>query len=172
MVNVPWYRGLWDIVRSPRLLPLIRPSERFFGLIVLTSGLASIAQGLDYVVRPEDTSFALTVIEEALPLDFWGWSFILFSAIAIIGDLFDVWPFAIFGHGALFICYTAFGLGIGWSLILDWKGYGWQTGVLYIGVGLFHAMVADGCYDEWAKEWKKPPPPVEIKGVGDGHTDL
>jgi hypothetical protein len=169
MTDVPWYRGLWNMFRSPRLLPFIEVSKNFFGLVVLSSGLASIGQGLDYVVRPQDSSFALTVLERAIPLDYWGWSFILFASFAVIGGIFDVWPLAIFGHGALAACYVAFGVGVGWSLLTDWHGYGWQLGLLYFGVGMFHAMVADGCYDEWAKEWKKPPPPVELKGVGDGH---
>lgn len=157
---------------SPRFLPAVQPSAKFFSLVVLTSTVASIAQGLDYIVRPADKAWTLTTLEQALPLDFWGYLFIIFAGFALLGGIFDAWPFAIFGHGCLCICYSAFGVGVAWSMITEWKGYGWQTGVLYFGVGVFHAMVADGCYDEWAKEWKFPPPPIEIKGVGDGQSDL
>ena len=135
------------------------------------AGISSVFQGLDYLARPAESAWNLTVMERVFPLGVWGYLFIVISALAIIGDTFQIWPFAIFGHGSLFICYSTFGLGVFVSLMLDWRGYGWQLGFLYFGVGLFHAMVADGCYDEWAKEWEGPPTATDsVKG--DGRTRI
>lgn len=162
MPETSFWRGLRTKLSSPRIPPAVIPSQFFQGVVILMAGIASIFQGLDYIARgiivnPNDTAWALTVVEKALPFEIWGYGFIVFSLLAIIGDTFQVWPFAIFGHGALFICYSTIGVGVFASLMLEWKGYGWQLGFLYAGVGLFHAMVADGCYDQWAREWDHPP---------------
>jgi len=172
MEEIPWYRGIWSKLLHPRLLPVLRLDVTLVGIVVLASGVASITQGLDYVVRPPESSWALTFLERALPLDFWGWCFILFASCAVVGNSFQFWPLAIFGHGALFISYSSFAFGVGWSVITDWRGYGWQTGILYLGIGMFHALIADACYDTWASEWKEPPPPIELKDTDDGQSDL
>lgn len=157
MPETSLYRGLLKKLGTPRIPPALMPSQFFMGIVILTSGVASVAQGLDYIFRPQTAAWTLSVVERALPMAVWGWAFVIIAVIAVIGDTFRIWPFAIFGHGALYISYTALGVGVFASLALDWRGYGWQLGILYCGVGLFHAMVADGCYDQWAREWEKAP---------------
>lgn len=171
MPETSWIRGLLKKLQHPRIPPAVLPSQFFQGIVILASGIASVFQGLDYIARPEDATFTLTVMERAFHLDIWGYAFIAFSLFAIVGDTFQIWPFAIFGHGSLAIAYSMFGFGVFVSIALDWHGYGWQLGFLYLGVGMFHAMVADGCYDEWAREWERPPTSTDSV-EGDGHKYL
>lgn len=150
---------------------MLNPSGRMLGAVMLLSVFVAISQGSDYIARPTDTAPTLSVAESALDFDFWGGIFLFFASLALAGALFSVWPVAIIGHGVLAFNYLAISLGVFWSLIDNWQGYGWNTGVIYISFAIFHALVADGCYDEWAREWKHVPPSVGL--VEDrGHSDL
>ena len=166
MPETAWYKRICSKISRPKIPPAIQPSQFCVGLTILISGLSSVAQGLDYIARPQEDTWQLNVIEGAFPLDIWGYLFIIFAVFAIIGDTFNIWPIATFGHGALFISYSAIGLGVVWSLILNWHGYGWQLALLYTGVGMFHAMVADGCYDEWVREWDRAPRVKSVRNDG------
>ena len=149
---------VWAKLRLGPRLPRLYPSEKVVGTIVLVSIFVAYFQGLDYVLRPPDSSFTVSFIEASLSMDAWGWMFGIFASVAFIGIIFEIWPLAVVGHGLLACLYFAFSLGSWISLIIDWQGWGWQLAALYGGLAIFHAFVSDGCYDEWAKEWKRPPP--------------
>ena len=161
-----WYKRLWAKISRPKIPPAIRPNQFIVGSVILMSVIASVSQGFDYIARPQEEAWTLSVIEQALPLDVWGWLFVVFAVFALIGDTFNIWPMATFGHGALSIAYIAIGTGVVWSLILNWHGYGWQLAFLYVGVGMFHVMVADGCYDEWVREWDRAPRVKSVRNDG------
>lgn len=167
MVEIPWYKVVWSRLRNPKVPPNLLPNEFSIGIIIITTILMAISQGVDYVLRPEDASWSMTFIEKALPLDFWGSLFIVVAFLALFGIIFQIWPVATFAHGTLTILYLAFTVGVIASVIFDGRGWGWQTGTFYLGLALFHSFVANGCYDEWASEWKQPPPPV----IGKRDTD-
>ena len=171
MPDTSWYGALCRKLRTPQLPPVLDPSNKVLGFAMLLSVLIAFSQGLDYIARPPETAPTLSIIEQMVTLDFWGTIFLVFAGLALVGGLFSIWPAAILGHGVLAFNYLAISLGIGWSLIDDWQGYGWNTGVIYLAFAVFHALVADGCYDEWAREWDKAPPAVEVVDI-DGHTDL
>lgn len=139
---------------------------------MLLSVLIAISQGLDYIARPPETAPTLSIVERAVALDFWGAIFLTFAGLALAGGLFSVWPVAILGHGVLAFNYLAISLGVAWSLVDDWQGYGWNTAVIYMSFAAFHALVADGCYDEWAREWVKTPPGVELVDEDGRPADL
>lgn len=174
MAETSWYRGLCRKLQTPKIPPAITPSTIMLGIAILLSIVIAMSQGLDYIVRPSETAVTLTVLESKFPLDFWGIVFVTFAGIALVGTVFEFWPAAILGHGVLAVNYFAIGSGVVWSLIDDWKGYGWNTGVIYLCFATFHYLVADGCYDEWAKEWRKPPPPLDLVMGEDanGQSDL
>lgn len=172
MPETSWYRVLCRKLRTPRLPPVLNPSSGVLGAAMLLSVIIAISQGLDYIARPPETAPTLSIVERAVALDFWGIIFLTFAGLALAGGLFSLWPAAILGHGVLAFNYLAISLGIAWSLIDDWQGYGWNTGVIYLSFAIFHALVADGCYDEWAREWDRPPPPVEVVDTDDRSTDI
>jgi len=146
----------------PRFPPALHPASVSMGATVILALIVAISQGLDYIARPDETSFTLGIVEQKLSLDFWGICFLIFALVTLIGLVFAFWPLAIVGHGVLSVTYLCFGAGVFWSVfIADWRGYGWNTGVLYFCLAAFHALLTDGCYDEWAREWKRPPPPTE-----------
>ena len=167
MIEVPWYRGVWENIRNPRVPQNLLPNEWSVGVIIVTTILMAISQGIDYILRPEDASWSMTFIERALPLDFWGSLFIGIALLALFGIVCQVWPIATFAHGTLTILYLAFTVGVTVSVISDGRGWGWQTGTFYLGLAMFHSLAANGCYDEWASEWKEPPPSV----IGKRDTD-
>ena len=137
------------------------PSATVLGLAVLLSLIIAFSQGIDYIARPLETAISLSIVEQKMALDFWGYIFLTFAGIAIVGNVFSLWPAAILGHGVLSFNYLAISIGVVWSLAKDWQGYGWNTGVIYLCLAAFHSLVADGCYDEWAREWRKSPPPID-----------
>lgn len=153
-------KGFLAKIKSPKLPPDMGPSSVPLGFIIVLSLIVAFSQGMDYFVRPDSTSFTLGVVEQKLPLDFWGLIFLTFAVFCLVGITFTIWPLAIIGHGVLSVTYAAFAVGIFWALALDWRGYGWNLGVIYACFTVFHALMADGCYDEWAREWRKAPLPV------------
>ena len=168
-----WTRRLLNRLLSPRIPPFIAPGNALVGLAVLLSLVIAFSQGLDYMARPSETAATLSVLESKMALDFWGVIFLTFATTSLFGTIFEFWPAGILGHGVLAVNYLAIGSGVVWSLIDNWVGYGWNTGVIYICFAIFHYLVADSCYDEWAREWKNPTPPIEIAGEDfDGHADL
>ena len=173
MPETSWYRGLCRKLHTPRLPPVLDPGNKLIGFAMLISVFIAMSQGLDYIARPAETAPTLSVVERALALDFWGAIFCTFAVIALAGGLFSIWPAAILGHGVLAFNYLAISLGVGWSLVDNWQGYGWNTGVIYLGFAIFHGLVADGCYDEWAREWGHIPPPIDLViEDSDGRSDL
>lgn len=172
MPETSWYRGLCKKLRTPRLPPVLNPSSKLLGSAILMSLVISISMGLDYTARPPSTAPTLSVVEQSMPLDVWGILFLFFAGIALVGNVFETWPAAILGHGVLAFIYLAISFGVIWSLVENWQGYGWNTGVIYLVFAAFHALVADGCYGEWAREWKKPPVPIEIVEDSDGQPDF
>ena len=137
------------------------PSTTVLGFAILLSLVIAFSQGIDYIARPLETTISLSIVEQKMALDFWGYIFLTFAGIALVGNVFSFWPAAILGHGVLSFNYLAIIIGVAWSLAEDWKGYGWNTGVIYLCLAAFHSLVADGCYDEWAREWRKSPPPID-----------
>lgn len=166
-------RGLFKRLPRPQIPPELTASNALSGLAVLLSLIIAFSMGIDYIARPPETARSLSIVESKLSLDFWGIIFITFAVTSLLGTIFEFWPAGILGHGVLAVNYLAIGAGVMWSVISPWEGYGWNTGVIYLCFAIFHYLVADGCYDEWAKEWKDSPPPMQIDdGEFDGHSNL
>jgi hypothetical protein len=170
-------RGLLKYLSGPRFPFTLVPNQFSFAMAISLSLVIVASLGLDYIARPESVSPSLSIVEQSMPLDWWGYIFLIFGAAAFLGNLFSVWPIAIVGHGVIAFNYLALGVGVLWSLFEKWEGYGWSTGVTYLCFAAFHYIIADACYDAWAREWKySPPPPIviqeKLKDGDNGSADI
>jgi hypothetical protein len=116
---------------------------RFAQLVLLA---LAVVWGFDYFIQPIEAAVTLTVVEKAAPLPAWGFAFLFFGAMGLIGELWmetgrhhpnphnpDVrpiwraenrwWP-SFIAHAALLSLYTAVGFGYVLEMATNWHLWG------------------------------------------------
>lgn len=126
-----------------RLMVLLRPlSIRLIQKLLL---LQVCFRGLDYILLPDGNPpiASLLIVEQALPLDVWGWGFVGWGLIAYLGMWWKSSPLAAIGHMAIASIYGVFAAGALVEIIVrDGEFFGWRTGTGWVVAAAAHVIFA------------------------------
>lgn len=121
--------------------------------------LAAVSRGLDYLIPPDGPLNTLSVIERAMPVEWWGMVFITGGVIGLLGLCFDRWPIATIGHVILFATYSAFTVGAALDVLSRDSVEGWRTPLDWALVFvIIHWGFADACIDAWREKNERRSP--------------
>ena len=132
--------GFWD--RGPGLSPTLTTIVSAVALVT------AIAAGLDYIALP-DTKSQLSDLENAAPLDLWGYYMVIAACMAILGWASHRWCLTILGHAALAGIYFAFGVGVLLAVLDAGDWYGWRPGFARLCIAALHAVLAAAAWRNW-----------------------
>lgn len=133
---------------------LIWPEVVLVQVCLLT---AAIWRGIDYLVPPDPTSSALSVVERTAPMWAWGALFMIGGIVGIVGLRVDTWPLAAIGHVLVLAGYAAFGVGSAIEVLGRTPIEGWRTPVDWILLAVVHWAFADASVDVWREKRRKCP---------------
>lgn len=126
---------------------LIWPEVVAIQVLVL---LAAVSRGLDYLLPPDPSSEALSVIERTAPMPAWGALFVAGGMLGLLGLHFIRWPLAAVGHVLCLAGYAAFALGSLLDVVGSVPVEGWRTPVDWCFVFVvIHWGFADAAMDVW-----------------------
>lgn len=113
---------------------------------VLTS---AAGRGADYIATTKDTPDVLSVVERAMPLDFWGFLLLGVAIAAAVCWIRRIWPGIIVAHMTIAGIYIAFGAGAMLAVAENWSAGGWRTGIGFFAAGAVHVILSRGAVREW-----------------------
>ncbi|SBS73760.1 membrane hypothetical protein [uncultured Mycobacterium sp.] len=104
--------------------------------------LVSLAQGIEYLLRPRDSAVVLNVIEGALPLWVWGLWLVIPSLVGLVANRVPCWRFSIAAHIVCAAAYAGLAYGLIAGVIQARQIWGWQSVPAYILLLTLHGLWA------------------------------
>lgn len=112
--------------------------------------IAALLQGIDYLLRPADSTSLLNAVEAAVPIWVWGIVFAAAGAGGFLAIRRRLWSLAGICHAALFGVYGGVGAGIIISVVQLHQYWGWGAAVLWWVAAVGHALF--GLIDVWRED--------------------
>lgn len=112
--------------------------------------IAALLQGIDYLLRPAESTALLNAVEAAVPIWAWGGVFAGAGALGFVALRRKLWPLAGICHAALFGVYGGVGAGIVISVVQLHQYWGWGAAVLWWVAAAGHALF--GLIDVWRED--------------------
>lgn len=112
--------------------------------------IAALARGLDYLLPPHADARTLSVIEQVMPVWWWGILFILGAVLGLAGLVVDRYPVSFAGHAVLVAVYAGFTVGAMCDVATRSPIEGWRTPADWLLVFVVvHWGFADAAIDVW-----------------------
>lgn len=104
--------------------------------------IVSFAQGVEYVLRPDDSAVVLNVIENSLPLTVWGLWLIVPSVAGIVANRLRWWHISVTAHIVCAGAYAGLAYGLIAGVIQARQTWGWQSVPAYVLLLTLHGLWA------------------------------
>lgn len=104
--------------------------------------IVSLAQGIEYLLRPRDSSVVLNAIENALPLWVWGVWLAVPSLIGLISNRGEWWRISVTAHIICAGAYAGLAYGLIAGVIQARQAWGWQSVPAYVLLLTLHGLWA------------------------------
>ena len=112
--------------------------------------IVAFLQGIDYLLRPAESTALLNAVEAIVPLRGWGVLFTVPGLLGFIAIRRRGWKLASICHAALVGAYAGVGIGIILSVVHAQQVWGWGPAALWLATACAHCLFA--LVDVWRED--------------------